>query len=271
MPGPNNTAVTLEQNDALQKEREQAKLDAEREAESILASAKQIAQDTVSRAEAEAEQVREQAAKEKQQAISEVRGHIEAILSTAKDEAAKVVADAKRKAEEEANDIVARARREAEALTEASKRESGTVANAASQPTEPQESGDAKPHRKRKPPDSPGEGTKPAGALPVASPPDESVLYYGEVELRISIPPDGAAVRELEDRLRAVPYLGVTRPQLSETGSVSLVVHARAPTPLLRIVKSTAIVKDAVPAGKDIEVTLNPGRKGQEANSSPQS
>ena len=283
--GSHKTAATIDQNDTLQKEKGQARSDAELSADSIIASAKQLAQETVTRAEAEAEQIKEEAAKEKQRAISEVRGHIETIMSAAKAEAERVVADARRKAEEEANDIVARARREAEAITrelaEGTKRESGAVVDAASRPTGTQESGDAKPHRQRKPQDASGEGTKPTeshapgerhdhgltrpyGTQSTAAPPDESVLYYGEVELRISVPPDGAAVRELEDRLQTVAYLGVGRPQLSETGSVSLVVNARAPTPILRIVKKLAIVKDAVPAGKDIELVLHSSHKGQD-------
>ena len=159
---------------------------------------------------------------DEKKAVSELMGHIKAIIGAAKDEAARIIADATRKAEEEASEILARARREAERI------KTGAADN----------------------PQAEAQST----ALE-----SESVLYFGELDLLIGGAPDNSAVQELAERLQAVSHLGVGRPQPLSSGGVALPVNARVPTPLLRIVRSLPIVKDAVPAAKDIELALHSG------------
>ncbi len=196
------------------------------------ASTQELARETLGKAEAEAQRIREEALDVKQRMVAEVRGHIETILSVAKEEAARLITEARQKADEEATATVARARSEAERLIKEAAGRAG-----ASQA------------------DRTGAAT---ATRQVPSFQDDSVLYYGELELRMKGTPDAAAIRELEVGLRAVPHLDVKHAESSQPGMVALKVHAHTPTPLLRIVRSLPVVNDANRVGKDIEASLRP-------------
>jgi vacuolar-type H+-ATPase subunit E/Vma4 len=90
---------------------------------------------------------------------------------------------------------------------------------------------------------------------------EESVLYYGEVDLFITKPADPDQLRRFEEALRIIPQTSILRSDYSSSTNIAFTVSTEVAIPLFEILRGLSPVKEAEKTGKDIRITLLPPRK----------
>jgi hypothetical protein len=90
---------------------------------------------------------------------------------------------------------------------------------------------------------------------------EESVLYYGEVELLITKPADADQLRRFQEALQIIPQVNVLRSDYTTATNIKISVSTDIAMPLFEILRGLPPVKEAEKSGKDIQITLLPPRK----------